>query len=238
MTGLIAILGSGEYLPVMDDLDRYLLSATVRDERDPNVVCIPAAAGKEGAQSVNYWLDLGVGHFEALGAHVTPARIIDTETANALEWLPALETADLIYFSGGKPNYLYETMQNSQAWKAAEHAWARGAAYAGCSAGAMILAQEIPNIRSTVRKEPQTAFGILPAKYILPHFDKMHGRWSPFLFAMRRTLRDDEFVIGIDEETALVGRLGEDWQVMGQRQVHIITAAGEKSYAGGETLQF
>ena len=234
MKGLIALLGSGEYLSVMDNVDRYILQTTVRDARDPNVVCVPAAAGKEGEDSVNYWLDLGVAHFEALGAKVTPLRIINRETANAPASLPALQNADLIYFSGGKPNYLHEVMHNSRAWDAAQSAWAQGAAFAGCSAGAMILAQEIPNIRSTVRQEPQKAFGILPAKYILPHFDKMHARWSPFLFAIRRKLNLHEHIIGIDDETALVGTLNGTWQVMGNRKAHLITKDQQQSFSSGE----
>lgn len=235
MNGLIALVGAGEYLPALDDVDRHLLDSIKRNERDPNVVCVPAAAGQEGDTSVNRWLEMGAAHFEALGAKVTPARIVDDETANAPTWLPALENADLIYFSGGKPNYLHETMHGSRAWDAAQKAWARGAIYAGCSAGAMILAQEIPNVRSTVRKKPQKSFGVLPAKFILPHFDKMQGLFTPFLFALRRTLGEQEFVIGIDEDTALVGKLDGEWQVMGKGSVHLITRAGDESFPAGES---
>ena len=44
MNGLIALLGSGEYLPVMDDVDRYLLANCGADGRKPHVVCLPTAA--------------------------------------------------------------------------------------------------------------------------------------------------------------------------------------------------
>lgn len=83
MQGWIALAGLGEYLPGMDNIDRYLLRTTVPNGRDPNVVCVPAATGEERVESVNYWLDLGVAHFEALGTKVTPAHIVDTESANA-----------------------------------------------------------------------------------------------------------------------------------------------------------
>jgi len=234
INGLIALAGSGEYLPVMDEVDRYLLNATQRNAPDPNVVCVPTAAGTEGNGSVNYWLELGTAHFEALGANVTPARIVDATSANAPEWLPALENADLIYFSGGKPNYLYETMQNSRAWDAAQKAWARGAAYAGCSAGAMILAQQIPNVRSAIGQTSQNAFGVIPAKFIMPHFDRMKGLWAGFLFGARRQLEAGEFIIGVDEETALVGKLGGEWQIMGKGSVHLIMREGDESFTAGE----
>ncbi len=119
MNGLINLVGSGEYLPVMNDTDRYLLASLNLNGRKPRVVCLPTAAGREGDASVNRWLTMGVQHFQDLGAQVTPVRIIDHETANDPQWEPFLESADLIYFSGGDPGYLYETMKGSCAWKAA-----------------------------------------------------------------------------------------------------------------------
>ena len=236
MNGLIALLGSGEYLPVMNDVDRHLLSAV--NGHTPRVVCMPTAAGQEGDESVNYWLDLGVKHFKDLGVDATPARIVDHESANDPQWVSTLENADLIYFSGGKPNYLYEILQGSLAWEAAQKAWTRGATYAGCSAGAMILAQQIPNVRSTVRQTSQNAFNIVPAKFIMPHFDKMRGLWSTFLFAVRRKLEKGEFILGVDENTALVGKEGESWQVMGESKVHIITRDDEQIFSTGSEINF
>ena len=147
MNGLIALVGAGEYLPVMNEIDRHLLASVNTNGRAPRVVCMPTAAGQEGDASVDRWLKMGAAHFEALGADVTPARIIDRESANDSQWEAALENADLIYFSGGKPTYLIETMRGSRAWEAAQRAWGRGAVYAGCSAGAMILAEKVPNFR-------------------------------------------------------------------------------------------
>ncbi|MCP4138858.1 MAG: type 1 glutamine amidotransferase-like domain-containing protein [Chloroflexi bacterium] len=234
INGIITLVGSGEYLPVMNDVDRYLLASINKNGHAPRVVCMPTAAGQEGDKSVNRWLKMGVEHFEALGAEVTPARIIDQNSANDPQWESALEQADLIYFSGGKPAYLYETMQGSRAWKAAQKAWGRGAIYAGCSAGAMILAQQIPNFRSAVQPQAQNAFNILPTKFVMPHFDRMHGLWSTFLFSLRRKLKEGEFILGVDENTALVGKIGESWQVMGEGKVHIITRDEEKVFSAGD----
>ena len=78
MKGLINLVGSGEYLPVMNDTDRYLLHSLNSNGRKPRVVCLPTAAGREGDSSVNRWLNMGVQHFQALGAEVSPARIIAT----------------------------------------------------------------------------------------------------------------------------------------------------------------
>ena len=92
-------------------------------------------------------------------------RIIDRDSANDPQWEPLLENADLIYFSGGDPGYLYQTMKDSCAWSAAQRAWERGAIYAGCSAGAMILGKRMPSFRLAGTQE---GFGIVPATYHCP----------------------------------------------------------------------
>ena len=236
MNGLIALVGSGEYLSIMNEIDSHLLDSVNTNGRTPRVVCMPTAAGQEGDASVNRWLRMGVEHFQALGAEVTPVHIIDRESADDPVWEEALENADLIYFSGGNPMYLYETMQDSRAWSAAQKAWGRGTVYAGCSAGAMILAQRVPNFRAAGLKSIE-AFQFIPATFVIPHFDRMRGLWSAYLFAVRRQLKDDQFILGVDENTALVGKLDGTWQVMGQGKAHIITRDSQQDLIAGETIE-
>jgi cyanophycinase len=233
MNGLINLVGSGEYLPVMQDVDRYLLDSLALDGRKPRVACLPTAAGKEGDGSVNRWLNMGVRHFTDLGAETEPVRIIDRESANDPCWEPVLEQADLIYFSGGDPGYLYETMKDSLAWNAAQRAWERGAIYAGCSAGAMILGKRMPSFRLVGTQE---GFGIVPATYIVPHFDAIPGVWKPIVFGLQRSLKKGERMIGVDEDTALIGKLGGEWTVRGKSKVHIFARDGKTSYSAGQTL--
>jgi cyanophycinase len=234
MNGLIALVGSGEYLPVMDAVDRYLLEHCGADGRTPRVVCLPTAAGQEGDQSVDRWVKMGLEHFSALGAEVQAARITNRSEAEDPHYVGMLAKADLIYFSGGNPMYLYQTMQGSPAWVTAEKAWERGAVYAGCSAGAMILGRELPDLRSGTNRG--AAFGKIRARYILPHFDRMQFA-RPLLtpFVKSRT-HPDEFSLGIDEETALVGWLGGEWTVMGRSKVYVFTHDEVKSYSTGETV--
>lgn len=234
MKGLIALLGSGEYLPVMNEVDRHLLESVRADGRPPQVVCLATAAGEEGDESVNRWQRMGREHFEALGATVSPLPIIDRASANDPQYEALIEGADVIYFSGGNPLYLYETMSGSLAWAAAQRAWARGAIYAGCSAGAMILARRLPNFRK-LGAAGVNGFAEVNADYIMPHFD--HAGPFKFLVGMlRRGLKDGGYVLGIDEDTALVGSLGGEWKVMGASAVHLITRKDERIFAAGETV--
>lgn len=235
MNGLIALYGAGEYLPVVEPIDRFLLDSLDLDGRRPRVVCLPTAAGREGDGSINRWSNMGIEHFQKLGADVSALRIIDRASADDPQFESALEAADLIYFSGGDPNYLYQTLNGSRAWSAAQKAWARGAIYAGCSAGAMILGQKLPNFRMFGNGTP-SAFGVVSASYVLPHFDAMPAMFKPMVAALRKALKDGEYALGVDEDTALVGRLGGEWQVLGAGQVHVMSRNSDKSYRSGEQV--
>ena len=233
MNGLITLVGSGEYLPVMNDVDRYLLDSLNLTGRKPRVVCLPTAAGREGDGSINRWSSMGVEHFQQLGAEVNALPIIDRESADDPQWEPFLENADLIYFSGGDPGHLFETMHGSRAWSAAQRAWERGSIYAGCSAGAMILANRIPRFRISGTVE---GFDIVPAKFIVPHFDAIPAMIRPLAFALRKQLEEGQRMIGVDEDTALIGTIGGEWRVMGKSKVHIYTRDGVNEYENGQTI--
>jgi len=233
MNGLIALLGSGEYLPVMNTVDAYLLANCGAKGRTPRVVCLPTAAGQEGDASVSRWMKMGEDHFAALGAEVRALKVTDKETANDLNHATAVEEADLVYFSGGSPAYLYQTMKDSLVWQAAEKVFERGGVYAGCSAGAMILGREVPDFRM-LGSRTTPVFGRVPAAFILPHFDAMPIVRKPLTSAMRNRLHEGEVMIGIDEDTAIIGKPNEEWVVMGVAKAHIFTRNESKSYAAGE----
>jgi cyanophycinase len=176
---------------------------------------------------------MGVEHFKRLGADVRAVPVIDAESANDLEHAAVVEEADVVYFSGGNPTYLHQTMQGSLVWKSAQKVWERGGVYAGCSAGAMILAREIPDFRAMGLRSI-SAFGVLPVAFVMPHFDAIPIFGKPMVATLRKRLKDGEMMIGVDEETAIVGKLGEEWTVMGTAQAHTFTKGESKSYSAGE----
>ncbi|RJP51282.1 MAG: hypothetical protein C4586_04625 [Anaerolineaceae bacterium] len=233
MNGLIALLGSGEYLSVMDDVDAYLLANCGANGRKPRVVCLPTAAGREGDASVTRWSRMGVEHFTRLGADVRAVPVIDADSANEQNHASAVEEADVVYFSGGSPAYLHQTMKDSLVWKSALKVWERGGVYAGCSAGAMILAKEIPDFRAMGLRSI-SAFGLIPAAFVMPHFDAIPLFGKPLVATLRKRLSEDEVMIGVDENTAVVGKLNEEWTVLGEASAHIFTRDENKSYAAGE----
>lgn len=232
---IIALVGSGEYLPGMQAVDAHLLDAVRVPGRTPRVVCLPTAAGQEGEASWRRWLTMGERHFRALGAEVTGLPVIDRATADDPNHAAAVENADYIYFSGGDPHYLHQTLHDSRVWQAVAQAQTRGAVLAGCSAGAMILAHELPDFR-TAGLTHTPAFGRLPVRLIFPHFDRWQAWRGPALALLRARLHETDVVLGIDEDTALVGRLHEPWTVLGRQTVMHITKHATRTFAAGETL--
>ena len=235
MNGLIALLGSGEYLSVMDETDRFLLEHTVQDGRVPRVVCLPTAAGMEGDESVGRWMKMGQEHFENLGADVQSLHITNRVEADNSKFAEAIEHADLIYFSGGNPSYLYETMAGSQAWAAVISATEHGAAFAGCSAGAMFVGEFLPDLRGFSLRQKK-AFALLPNSHIFPHFDRILAWRGITMPILQSLIPAGEYALGLDEDTALVGKAAGPWQVMGRQKIYIITKNEIKSYPVGENV--
>jgi hypothetical protein len=76
---MLAVVGSGEYLPAMAAVDRQLLGLL---GPAPRVVCRPTAAGREGDKKIDDWMHRGVDHFTSLGAEAEPVRVWDRASAN------------------------------------------------------------------------------------------------------------------------------------------------------------
>lgn len=233
MSGLIALVGSGEYLETMDAVDRRLLAEA--RQRPPRVVCVPAAAGEEGDASVDGWAQRGLAHFRRLGAEAECARITGRASADEARWAALIEAADLIYFSGGDPLYLYRTMEGTRAWAAVEAARARGAVFAGCSAGAMILGAYVPDVRAE-DFQLHPAFNEIANGMILPHFDRLESFRPGATAFIRSRLANGQFALGIDEHTALLGRMGEAWEVVGKSSLSFLTREAVRVYPAGSRV--
>jgi len=194
--GKLALVGSGEYLPVMQEIEEWLL-----DGRPRRYVQLATAAAPEGERSLNRWHELGAVAAARLDVEQVVVDVRDAVSANDAENAALVEGAGLIYLSGGNPTYLANTLRGTQVWTAIVDAWRAGASLAGCSAGAMAMGGYIPDIRHPKRGGVD-GLGIVPDLRVLPHFDK-YSRMIPD-FVMRPLLTDTATVVGIDEDTALV----------------------------------
>lgn len=70
---------------------------------------------------------------------------------------------------------------------------------------------------------------------VIPHFDQM-GRWNPgFLNDAQSHLSPGHHLVGVDEDTALVGGLTQ-WSVMGRLSVTVFGPNGPTIYTHGQSV--
>ena len=226
MAGRLALVGSGEYLPVMQDIERWLFG-----EQPRVYVQLATAAAPEGQQSLDHWHALGRAAAERLDAEQVVVDVRTRDDAQDPRWVAAIERAGLIYLSGGNPTFLAETLRGTTVWEAIEATWRAGAGLAGCSAGAMALGGYVPNFRHP-RSGGTDGLGVVPQARVLPHFDR-YTRWTPDM-ALRPLVTEGAVVLGIDEDTALVaeepgsGQTAWSWSVRGRQSAYLVTREGRR----------
>jgi cyanophycinase-like exopeptidase len=227
--GPIALVGSGEYTPAMLAVEGGLLAG-----RPPRYVQIPTAAGREGERRLAYWVDLGRAQADRLGVEAVPLVVVNREQADDPAIATQVDNAGLIYLSGGSPGFLADTLRGTALWAAIVRAWQFGSALAGCSAGAMAMGDWVPELRRP-RAPGRRGLGLLPHIRVLPHFDKMLG-WIPDLLT-RPFLRAPAgvSVVGIDEDTALVGG-PEAFTVQGRQSAWLLGDGRRRGYPAGARL--
>jgi cyanophycinase len=229
-SGPVALAGSGEFLPVMEPVDRALLRG-----RPPRAAILPTAAALEGDERVAYWLDLGTRHYEAMGVEPVPVPVRTRADADDAALAGLLSGVGLVYLSGGDPHHLASSLKGSAVWSAVLAAWRQGAALAGCSAGAMALGAGAPSLRGQghVATGTPNGLGVLPGLVVIPHFD-MIGRWSPNAVERFRAWSPPGTVtLGIDEQTVMTSD-GTRWQVSGKGSVWLLGAGTPTPVGAGQ----
>ena len=234
MPGPVALVGAGEFLPAMVEFDAGLLAATGRVR--PRVAILPTASYPDGEEVFTRWAAMGVSHFGELGAEVEPVLVRDRAGADDAGAVQAIGEADLVYLSGGRPSHLMKALDGSAVGRALGDAHLRGAIVAGCSAGAMVLACHAFDFRVRLMPWPlrwRAGLGFVPGASVVPHYDAWPEPLSALiaLQAPRGSL-----VLGIDEETAVVGRDGS-WEVHGRSRVTVWRGRRRDRYRAGDSFR-
>jgi cyanophycinase-like exopeptidase len=229
----LALLGSGEFEPWTEAVDRWLLD---RATGDGTVLILPAASAPEGDSVFDRWADMGLAHYASLGI---PAEVLQLKTrsdASRPEFAERLSSASMAYLSGGNPAYLAAILSGTPFWSELLAALGRGMAYTGCSAGIACLGELAvdSSVRDFTSEElwkpglrlfPRTQFG--------PHWDALDtyvpGLRQRFIAAVPEEWR----LLGIDERTAVTGD-GSDWLVLGSGGAHLRTGGEWRSFPAGE----
>jgi cyanophycinase len=222
----IGLVGSGEFTPAMSDIDRQILA---RIGVAPNVVILPTAAAGEDPQD---WALRGVEHFWRLGARSVGLMVLERAHAEDPENVKVIQTADLLYVSGGKTARLLEALEGSPLWRGFLLARQAGAWLVGSSAGAMALGDwslvHRPEDGHGTPTLWMPGLGMLQGYAVVPHFD----RWEE-----SERLVDEIVgacnVFGIDEDTAILLDEGEA-RVAGRGGARLFAEGKELSYQSGD----
>ena len=232
--GALALVGSGEYLIQMQEIESDLLHRGISRGKSNTYIQIPTGAGQESADRIEFWKDRGAAQANRMGAHCTFLPILKREDAYNPQYIEDISNAGLIYFSGGDPGYITEVFEETPLWKKIKEEFNSGTSLAGCSAGAMAFGSKIVGIR---KSHVQSGLGLIPEIEVIPHYDKFLG-WVPDRIASI-ALRSDEgnYLLGIDEDTALV--LTDKWRVQGRAKVHVLKGLAEspQTFISGEEIE-
>src|SRR5918994_2106156 len=183
--GPLVLCGWGELTPAMLDLDRAILARI--GSRRMRVAIVPTAAGLE--DTPRSWVEMGTVHFAALGADVTGVMVLNRADAEDPRHAAAIADAEWIYFSGGKPDHVVESLSGTRFWSAVLARHRAGAVLAGSSAGAMMLGSRTLHFPDGLddtglprRVAVRDALALLPGIFVAPHFDAVPvERWRTWM---------------------------------------------------------
>lgn len=223
--GRLILVGSGEFTPAMDDLDREVLAGITK--RRARVAVVPTASGLE--ETPASWAELAKTHFAALGADVVPVMVLRRDDAWERKWIEALADVDWVYFSGGRPQHAINVLAGTPFWDEVLRRHRSGAVLAGASAGAMMLGEKTyaPDDFDAAglpqRVSLRDGLGVLGGHFVIPHFDLLAQfppeRVGAWIAAWPHGFRG----IGIDEDTAVVEG-ADGWTVCGRGRAVTMTS--------------
>ena len=226
MTRTFLLLGSGEFEPWTHDVEsRVLADAT----GDGSVVILPTASATEGDAVFDRWGRMGLQHYAEVGRRAEVLPLKRREDAFREELAERVEGASLVYFSGGKPQHLANVLRDTPLLDATLRIMDRGAVWAGCSAGAMVVSRSRDGARGSswlfgLGLVPHASFGV--------HWDRA-AKIPGLAWWMTSRLPDATWFVGIDEHTAILGD-GERWEVFGRGGVDVRGPDRRETFGAGQ----
>jgi cyanophycinase len=229
-----SLLGSGEFQPWSEPVDRRLVAEADGDGR---VLILPTASAPEGKDVFERWGSLGLAHFSRLDIAAEVLDLQTREDTSDPRLLARLDGASAVYFSGGNPAYLSATLAETDFLDALLKQLDRGMAYAGCSAGVACLNEITFDSDTTDTNEIyKPGLGIMPGTLFAPHWD-MVDTWVPgaseFIVA---SVPEGSTFIGKDENTAMIGN-GSSWEVVGRSGMHVLKEGAWATYRDGDRFE-
>jgi cyanophycinase len=211
VTGLLALVGGGEWTPGCD-FDAELLAASGGTE----VVVLPTAAAYEHPErrvlAAAEW-------FEPLGAMVEGLMVLGRPDAEDPGVAEVVRRARFVYLSDGSSLHLRSVLKGSAVLAALREAWEGGAVVAGSGAGGMVLTDPMVDPRGGALT---VGLGLVGGMGVISHFgdaeDDAHGE------KLHRSVvlaPEGLAIAGIPERTALIREAAGSWRQAGALEVTV-----------------
>lgn len=205
MSGVLALIGGGEFGPLCQEFDKSLLAEAESDE----VLVIPTAAAMESPDRL---VAAAEQYFEDLGAKVTHLEVWHRSEGEEPAVLEKVRAARFLYLCDGSPMLLRSILKGSQFFDAIVDAFRSGAVLAASGAGATVLCDPMVDPRGGAYT---VGLGLIPNFALFPY----HGTAAEHLRERSLDLLPHHAtLVGVDEQTALIFH-DKSWKVLGAGNV-------------------
>lgn len=222
MKGPLALVGGDEFRTGCENLDLAVLEAT--GTKRPVVLVLPTASAQQNPSKA---ASNGIAYFSKLGADAASLMVLHPEHANQESLVSHVESAHVVYITGGDPEHLLMVLKDSLLLSRLIYLNKRGMAIIGSSAGAMVMA-------AWIRYRNWTGgLNFVPNVAVVPHHDRSDPDQLMGQFA--KNIPEGTTVLGIDAQTGCVSGT-EEWTVLGPGKVTVYTRIGWQRHASGETF--
>ena len=228
MAGEFGLVGGEEFRPGCEKMDIEIMKAS--GQSPARVLIIPTTAVTGPAKAAND----GVTHFSKLGGTSNQLMALDRSQSEDAAFIESSfqpnQAPGVVYFTGGSPGHLLETLTGSQLLRNIMDAVAAGAVLAGSSAGAMVMGSLMRRPRSGGWIE---ALGIVPGVAVLPHHERSDPKETSK--QLQTQVPADITVLGIDARSGCLGRPGS-WRAVGSGNVTVYRGTDWQVYSAGQNL--
>ncbi|MBT97738.1 MAG: hypothetical protein CL902_03810 [Dehalococcoidia bacterium] len=224
MPGQIALVGGDEFRRGCEDMDREIMRASGQDPA--KVVVVPTAAVTGPAKAAND----GATHFGALGGASEQLMLLETDQAQDPLFFAPATLADVVYFTGGSPEHLLETVNGTEFFSALMEMVDSGGVLAGSSAGAMAMGSMMRRPRAGGWVE---SLGVVADVAVLPHHEKRDQAETSQ--ELQQSAPTGLTFLGIDARTGVLGR-PDNWRVVGYGRVTVYQGSEWQIFNSGDQL--
>ena len=216
---MIAVTGSGEFLPTIKNVDNVLISHI----NNPYVLTFSTAAGKENEERQEYWENLANIHFKSLNVRHKHIKARNKEEIMNNDVLYEISKSNFVYFSGGNPQHLFNSINNKKFINELLRIKKEGI-LAGCSAGSMVMGE---------RMIKGKGLNLIKNSIVIPHYGESYYSWITNTI---KILNKGKYkLICLEKDTYFVMNESEI-KIIGKNNIHIIYKKDHQTFSDGETL--